>query len=166
MPDAQKYRNTMNLGREDENKMGWKLGQIVHVAIGSTANRYEYCGYPEMEIPGGARARLIGIKQTDLNACYHNGVGDVYVDFELLDYTNEDGTPITCGNRHAWSLCEANPDFAYCPDGSGEPGYIRREGFRHGGLWVSLETRRLEDDPVTGAYRSQPRKIVDPVQYT
>jgi hypothetical protein len=92
MPDAKKYRNTTNLGREDENKMGWKLGQIVHVAHCVTANRYEYCGYPEMEIPGGARARLIGIKQTDLNACHHNGVGDVYVDFELLDYTNEDGT--------------------------------------------------------------------------
>jgi len=165
MPDAQKYRNTTNLGREDENKMGWKLGQIVHIARCVVANKYDYCGYSEMEIPAGAKARLIGIRQTDLNACYHNGVGDLYIDFELVDYTNYDGTPVTCGNRHAWSLCEANPDFAFCPDGSGEPGYLRRSGMRNEGLWVSLEATQIEDHPVHGYVQFQHRKVIDPAQY-
>ena len=71
MPDTEKYRNTGNLGREDDNFLGWKLGDIVHTA-GSyiTANKYGYCGYEEFNIPTGSRVRIIGIKQTDLNACY------------------------------------------------------------------------------------------------
>ena len=125
MPNKAKYLNTMNLGRDDLNKHGWKLGQIVHVARNIIGNRYNYCGYPEYNVPAGARARIIGIKQTSLNADVTGGIGDVYIDFELVDHTNPDGTPITCGNRHAWSVCEANPDFALCPDGSLEPGYIR-----------------------------------------
>ena len=46
MPDTEKYRNTQNLGSDDENKHGWKLGDIVHTA-GSyvTANGYGYCGW-------------------------------------------------------------------------------------------------------------------------
>ena len=54
MPDTEKYRNTMNLGREDDNFLGWKLGDIVHTA-GSyvTANRYGYCGYEHFDIPTG-----------------------------------------------------------------------------------------------------------------
>ncbi len=167
MPDVEKYRNTMNLGREDDNKHGWKLGDIVHVS-GSyvRANGYGYCGYEEFEIPCAARARIIGIKQTDLNACHHkDGQGDVYIDFELVDYTNPDGTPITCGNRHSWTMAEANPDFSFCPDGSGEPGYLRGPGMRNEGLWESVEAQQIEDHPEHGYVRYQPRKVVDPKQY-
>ena len=95
MPDVQKYRNTPNLGRDDDNKHRWKLGDIVHIAgTYGRANGYGYCGYEEFEIPCGARARIIGIKQTDLNSTRWRN-GDVYIDFELLDHTNPDGTPIT-----------------------------------------------------------------------
>ena len=113
MPDTAKYLNTMNIGRADVNKHGWKLGDIVHTA-GSyvRANGYNYCGYEEFEIPVGSRARIIGIKQTSLNADIPGGIGDVYIDFELLDHANFDGTPITCGNRHAFCMAEASPDFA------------------------------------------------------
>jgi hypothetical protein len=166
MPDTEKYRNTQNLGCEDENKHGWKLGDIVHTA-GSyvTANSYGYCGYEEFKIPVGSRARIIGIKQTELNASHNDGVGDVYIDFELLDHTNPDGTPITCGNRHSFSMAEADREFALCPDGSGEPGYVRGSGMRNEGLWVSLEAKRIEDHPEHGYVRFQHRKVVDPAQY-
>ena len=71
MPDTEKYLNPPNLGREDENNRGWKLGDIVHTA-GSyvRANSYNYCGYEQFDIPVGSRARIIGIKQTDLNAAH------------------------------------------------------------------------------------------------
>lgn len=167
MPDVQKYLNTMNLGREDDNKLGWKLGDIVHTA-GSyvRGNGYNYCGYEQFDIPIGSRARIIGIKQTDLNASYHkDGRGDVYIDFELLDHSNPDGTPITCGNRHAGCMAETSHEFALCPDGSNEPGYIRRAGMRHEGLWVSLDARQIEDHPEHGYIQYQHRKMVDPAQY-
>lgn len=166
MPDVQKYRNTMNLGRNDDNKHRWKLGDIVHVAGGYvTANKYNYCGYDEFKIPQGARARIIGIKQTDLNSTRW-GNGDVYIDFELVDYTNPDGTPITCGNRHSWTMAEANPDFMLCPDGSSEPGYLRPKGSRkEDGLWVSLQSTRIEDHPEHGYVQFRWRKVVDPTQY-
>ena len=166
MPDTEKYLNTPNLGRDDENKHGWKLGDIVHTA-GSyvTANKYNYCGYEQFDIPVGSRARIIGIKQTELNAAYNNGVGDVYIDFELLDHTNPDGTPITCGNRHSFSMAEASREFALCPDGSGEPGYVRGSGMRNEGLWVSIEAKRIEDHTEHGHVRFQHRKVVDPAQY-
>ena len=158
MPDTQKYRNTMNLGREDNNKHGWVLGQIMHIARTLEANKYDYCGYSAMDIPTGALVRIIGIKQTDLNACYaKDGQGDVYVDFEFLNYFNDDGTPVTCGNRHAWTLAEASPDFMLCPDGSGEPGYLRAEGMRNAGLWHSLESKRIEDHPEHGYVQFQYR---------
>jgi hypothetical protein len=167
MPDTQKYRNTMNLGREDDNKHGWVLGQIMHIARTIEANKYDYCGYSAMDIPTGALVRIIGIKQTDLNACYaKDGQGDVYIDFEFLNYFNEDGTPVTCGNRHAWTLAEASPDFMLCPDGSGEPGYLRPEGGRNAGLWHSLEVKRIEDHPEHGYVQFQYRKVVDPKQYS
>ena len=88
-----------------------------------------------------------------------------YIDFELLDHTNPDGTPITCGNRHAFSMAEANKDFAFCPDGSGEPGYLRGEGMRDAGLWVSLEATQIEDHPEHGYVQFQHRKVIDPRQY-
>lgn len=166
MPDTQKYRNTVNLGREDDNKHGWKLGQIVHIAgTYGRANGYGYCGYEEFEIPCGARARIIGIKQTDLNSTRWRN-GDVYIDFELLDYTNQDGVPITCGNRHSFIMAEANSDFALCPDGSGEPGYLRSEGMRDAGLWVSLQATQIEDHPEHGYVQFRHRKVIDPAQYT
>ena len=31
MPDTEKYMNTMNLGRDDDNKFGLKLGDICHI---------------------------------------------------------------------------------------------------------------------------------------
>ena len=166
MPDTEKYLNPPNLGREDENNHGWKLGDIVHTA-GSyvRANSYNYCGYEQFDIPVGSRARIIGIKQTDLNAAHNNGAGDVYIDFELLDHTNPDGTPITCGNRHSFSMAEACREFTLCPDGSGDPGYVRGSGQRNEGLWVSLEAKRIEDHPEHGYVRFQHRKVVDPAQY-
>jgi hypothetical protein len=156
----------MNFGRADDNRHDWKLGDIVHTA-GSymKANGYNYCGYEEFEIPVGSRAMIIGIKQTDLNKTSFRR-GDVYIDFELLDHTNPDGTPITCGNRHAFSMAEVNKDFAFCPDGSGEPGYLRSENMRDAGLWVSLEATQIEDHPEHGYVQFKHRKVVDPRQYT
>ena len=168
MPDTQKYRNTGNLGREDDNFLGWKLGDIFHTA-GSyiTANKYNYCGYEEFSIPTGSRVRIIGIKQTDLNASHRkSGYGDVYIDFECLDHFNPDGTPMTCGNRHFGSIAESHPSFSLCPDGSGEPGYLRGIGTINEGLWESLESKRIEDHPEHGYVRFQPRKVVDPKQYS
>lgn len=162
MPDTAKYRNTMNMGREDVNKHAFKIGQIVHTARQIIANRYDYCDYPEHNIPAGSRARITGIKQTSLNAKVPGGIGDVYIDFELVDHVNSDGVPVTCGNRHGWTVAEANPDFALCPDGSGEPGYIRGSGMRDEGLWHSLECERIEDHPVHGYVQFRYRKVVDP----
>ena len=165
MPDVQKYRNTQNLGRDDDNKHRWKLGDIVHIAgTYGRANAYGYCGYEEFEIPQGARARITGIKQTDLNSTRWRN-GDVYIDFELLDHTNPDGTPITCGNRHSFIMAEANKDFAFCPDGSGEPGYLRSRGMRDEGLWVSLQATQIEDHPEHGYVQFRYRKVIDPKQY-
>lgn len=136
MLDTQKYRNTPNLGIADGNKLGWKLGDLLHTSGTVRANGYGYCGYEEMDLPRGTQVRLIGIKQTTLNASYSDsGVGDVYVDFECADLKNPDGTPVTCGNRHAWSLLEANPDHMACPDGSGELGLVRD------GVWYSYEQK-------------------------
>ena len=131
MPNREKYLNTGNLNRNDVNKFGWKVGDVLHTSSSVSANGYNYCGYEEMRLPRGTRVRLIGIKQTDLNANHNNGIGDVYVDFQCVDLKNPDGTPVTCGNRHAWSLLEANPDHMQAPDGSGELGMVRD------GVWYS-----------------------------
>ena len=133
MPDREKYLNTGNLNRNDVNKFGWKVGDVLHTSSSVSANGYNYCGYEEMRLPRGTRVRLIGIKQTDLNANHNNGIGDVYVDFQCVDLKNPDGTPVTCGNRHAWSLLEANPDHMQAPDGSGDLGMVRD------GVWYSYE---------------------------
>ena len=166
MPNAQKYRNTMNLGREDDNKYNYVLGDIVHTA-GSyvTANGYNYCGYKPFDIPVGSRARIIGIKQTELNASWRkDGLGDVYIDFELLDHSNPDGTPITCGNRHAGCMVESSPNYALCPDGSGEPGLIREHRDHPGReVWFSLHAKQIDDHPEHGYVRYLNRKVVDPV---
>ena len=135
MPNREKYLNTGNLNRNDVNKFGWKVGDVLHTSGTVSANGYNYCGYEEMRLPRGTRVRLIGIKQTDLNARYNNGIGDVYVDFQCVDVKNPDGTPVTCGNRHAWSLLEANPDHMVAPDGSGELGMVRD------GVWYSYEQK-------------------------
>jgi hypothetical protein len=132
MPNQEKYLNTMNLGRNDENKLGWEVGAVLHTSGTVTANGYNYCGYEETRLPRETLVRIIGIKQTTLNASYDkNGIGDVYVDFECVDLKNSDGTPIMCGNRHAWSLLEANPDHMVCPDGSGDLGMVMD------GVWKS-----------------------------
>ena len=131
MPNREKYLATPNLNRNDVNKFGWSLGDILHTGGAVRANGYGYCGYEEMDLPRGTRVRLVGIKQTDLNARHTNSIGDVYVDFQCVDLKNPDGTPVTCGNRHAWSLLEANPDHMVAPDGSGELGMVRD------GVWYS-----------------------------
>ena len=135
MPNREKYLATPNLNRDDVNKFGWSVGDVLHTGGAVRANGYGYCGYEEMDIPRGTRVRLIGIKQTDLNASHNNGVGDVYVDFQCVDLKNPDGTPVTCGNRHAWSLLEANPDHMVAPDGSGDLGMVRD------GVWYSYEQK-------------------------
>ena len=135
MPNQEKYLATPNLNENDANKFGWSLGDILHTGSSVRANGYNCCGYEEMDIPFGTRVRLIGIKQTTLNAHHHNGIGDVYVDFQCVDLKNPDGTPVTCGNRHAWSLLEANPDHMVAPDGSGDLGMVRD------GVWYSYEQK-------------------------
>ena len=135
MPNKSKYLNTMNLDREDVNKFGWKLGDILHTSGTVCANGYGYCGYEEMDIPRGTPVRLVGIKQTALNAKLLDGIGDVYVDFQCVDLKNPDGTPVTCGNRHAWSLLEANPAHMVAPDGSGDLGMVRD------GVWYSYDQK-------------------------
>jgi hypothetical protein len=129
--NKEKYLATMNLGLQDDNKLGWKIGDIFHTSGTTRANGYNYCGYEEMDLPRETRVRLTGIKQTELNASFHDGIGDVYVDFECIDRKNEDGTLVTCGNRHAWSLLEANPSHMVCPDGSGDLGMVLS------GVWCS-----------------------------
>ena len=131
MPNREKYLATPNLNRNDVNKFGWSVGDVLHAGSAVRANGYGYCGYEEMDLPRGTRVRLVGIKQTDLNANHNNGIGDVYVDFQCVDLKNPDGTPVTCGNRHAWSLLEANPDHMVAPDGSGDLGMVRD------GVWYS-----------------------------
>ena len=164
MPDTEKYMNTMNLGSEDDNKFDLKLGDICHIG-GSyvRANSYNYCGYEEFNVPLGSRARIIGIKQTDLNASYQkDGRGDVYVDFELVDHTNPDGTPLRCGNRHAGCFAETSPNFASCPDGSSDLGYLwpkSDSGMRWSGKWTSM-LGTFDDD-----HKFTPQKMLDPTQY-
>lgn len=134
MPNQEKYLATMNLGRKDENKLNWKVGDIYHTSGTVTANQYNYCGYEEVRLARETPVRIIGVIQTTLNASYDkSGVGDVYVDFECVDLKNDDGTPVTCGHRHAWSLLEANPDHSECPDGSGDLGFIKKE------VWYSYD---------------------------
>ena len=135
MYNQEKYLATPNLGQNDANKLGWNVGDIFHTSSSVRANGYGYCGYEEMDLPRGTRVAIIGIKQTTLNAQHHNGVGDVYVDFQCIDLKNPDGTHVTCGNRHAWSLLEANPDFMLAPDGTGEIGMVRD------GVWYSYEQK-------------------------
>ena len=106
-----KYMNTPNLDRADDNRYQLSLGDICHIA-GSyvRANQYNYCGYQEFDVPRGSRVRVIGIKQTDLNS-WDGSPGDVYLDLELVDHRNVDGTPMRLGNRHAFCLrevCEAS----------------------------------------------------------
>ena len=157
MPNQEKYLNTPNRGRQDlPNKMGWTLGDILHTSGTVRANGYGYCGYEEMDLPRGTRVRLIGIKQTTLNASHHDdGIGDVYIDFQCVDLKNADGTPVTCGNRHAWSLLEANPDFMLAPDGSGELGMVRD------GVWYSYEQKAgVEEDFTKPWVEHRARSIV------
>ncbi len=157
MPNQEKYLNTPNRGRQDlPNKMGWTLGDILHTSGTVSANGYNYCGYEQMDLPLGTRVRLIGIKQTTLNASYDkDGVGDVYIDFECVDLKNSDGTPVTCGNRHAWSLLEANPDFMLAPDGSGDLGMVRD------GVWYSYDQKPgIEVDYMKPWIEQRARSIV------
>jgi hypothetical protein len=137
MINQEKYLSTPSRGKSPENKLGWKVGDIFHVSR-ARANGYGYCGYEEIDLPRETRVRIIGIKQTTLNACYY-GVGDVYVDFECVDLKNDDGIPVTCGNRHAWSLLEANPDHMVCPDGSGDLGMVKD------GVWYSYAGEYVEN---------------------
>ena len=155
MPNREKYLATPNLNQNDVNKFGWSLGEILHTGGAVRANGYGYCGYEEMDIPRGTRVRIVGIKQTDLNASHDkNGVGDVYVDFQCVDLKNPDGTTVTCGNRHAWSLLEANPDFMLCPDGSGEIGMVRD------GFWYSYEQKAGTEVDYSKPWTEQRNKVV------
>lgn len=167
MPDTEKYMNTTNLNREDVNKFGFKLGDICHIG-GSwvTANRYNYCGYTEFDVPRGAKVRIIGVRQTSLNAKIPGGIGDVYVDLELVDYENSFDVPVRLGNRHAGTLAEAHPYFAPCPcrDGCDWTGYLwpkNDSGLRWSGMWTSMMGTSSED----GTYTFTPAKIIDPARY-
>ena len=134
MPDTRKYANPSNIGRQDVNKHAWKLGDTVHVSGGYViANRYNYCGYDEIEVPRLAKAKIIGIRQTTLNAEVMGGIGDVDVDVVMVDLKNFDGTPVILGNRIAGTFCEANPNHMVCPDGSGDLGMVMD------GKWLSYE---------------------------
>lgn len=155
MPNVQKYRNTQNLGNEDVNKHGWNIGDVLHTSGTVSANGYGYCGYEEMRLPRGTKVRIIGIKQTTLNAQHRNGIGDVYVDFECVDLKNTDGIPVTCGNRHAWSLLEANPDHMVSPDGSGELGMVRDN------VWYSYAQKEGIEVDYSKEWTSQRAQSID-----
>jgi len=156
MLNQEKYLATPNLGQNDANKLGWNVGDILHTSSSVRANGYGYCGYEEMDIPRGTRVAIIGIKQTDLNACYDkNGVGDVYVDFQCIDLKNPDGTHVTCGHRHAWSLLEANPDFMLAPDGSGEIGMVRD------GVWYSYAQKPGVPEDFTKPWAEQRARSIE-----
>lgn len=155
MIDQVKYLATMNLGRQDDNKLNWKIGDIFHTSGTVSANGYNYCGYEETRLPRETRVRIIGIKQTTLNACNDkSGRGDVYVDFECVDLQNPDGTAVTCGNRHAWSLLEANPAHAVCPDGSGDLGLARN------GVWYSYAQKPGTEVDYSQNWEHQRNKVV------
>lgn len=156
MLNQEKYLATPNLGQNDANKLGWNVGDILHTSSSVRANGYGYCGYEEMDIPRGTRVAIIGIKQTDLNACYDkNDVGDVYVDFQCIDLKNPDGTHVTCGHRHAWSLLEANPDFMLAPDGSGEIGMVRD------GVWYSYAQKPGVPEDFTKPWAEQRARSIE-----
>lgn len=139
--NREKYLSLYNGGANDDNKYGFNVGDVVHTSGKTIANRYGYCGYEEMDIPRGARVRLLSVKETTLNASTNiNGRGDVYVDFEFLDHKNPDGTPVRCGNRHGFSIMEAHPDFLLAPNGTGWPGY------RRNGMWCGLDYTLGEPD--------------------
>lgn len=130
--NREKYLSLSNGGICDDNKFGFKTGDVVHTANQTIANRYGYCGYEEINIPAGARVRLLSVKETILNKSYDpSGRGDVYVDFEFLDYKNPDGTPVRAGNRHGYGIMEAKDNFMMDPNGRGWPGYVR-DGMWHG----------------------------------
>jgi len=155
MTNAEEYLTTPNLGRTDENKHGWKVGDILHTSSTVRANAYGYCGYEEIDLPRETPVRIIGIKQTTLNASHSkDGIGDVYVDFECVDLKNADGTPVTCGNRHAWSLLEANPDHTVCPDGSGDLGLVRD------GVWYSYAQKVGTEVDYSADWASQRNKVI------
>ena len=154
-PNRQKYLATPNRGRNDVNKFGWKVGDILHTGGTVRANGYGYCGYEEMDLPLGTRVRIIGVKQTDLNAQHNNGVGDVYVDFECVDLLNYDGSDVTCGNRHAWSLLEANPDHMVAPDGSGDLGMVRD------GVWYSYAQKPGTEVDYSRPWTEQRAKVIE-----
>jgi hypothetical protein len=161
MPDTQKYRNTPNLGNEEVNKHKWNIGDVLHASSTVRANGYGYCGYEEIDLPLGTQVRLTGIKQTTLNACHSkDGIGDVYVDFECVELKNADGTPVTCGNRHAWSLLEASPDFMLAPDGSKAPGSVRA------GVWYSYEQKHGVEVDYTKSWEAQRNKVIDLTEST
>jgi len=155
MLNREKYLNTGNLNRADVNKLGWKIGDIFHTSGTVSANGYNYCGYEEMRLPQGTRVRLIGIKQTSLNAKVPGDIGDVYVDFQCVDLKNADGTPVTCGNRHAWSLLEANPSFMLAPDGSGDLGCVR------GGVWYSYAQKPGVPEDFTKPWSEQRARSIE-----
>ena len=155
MPNQEKYLATPNLGQNDANKLGWNVGDVLHTSNSVRANGYGYCGYEEMDLPRGTRVAIIGIKQTTLNAQHHNGVGDVYVDFQCIDLKNPDGTHVTCGNRHAWSLLEANPDHMVAPDGSGDLGMVRD------GVWYSYEQKSGVETDYSKPWTEQRAKSIE-----
>ena len=151
--DATKYLDTANLGRSDTNKLGWKLGDIFHTCGYVTANQYNYCGYDEIAIPLETPVRIIGIKQTTLNAELMGHGGDMYVDYECVDLKNEDGTPVTLGNRHYYSLLEASPNHKVCPDDSGDLGMVRD------GIWRSYAGTSSVNS--FGQHEFSPNKIIN-----
>jgi len=156
MLNTEKYLATPNLGRADDNKLGWNVGDILHTGSSVRANGYGYCGYEEIDLPRETPVRIIGIKQTTLNASHSkDGIGDVYVDFECVDLKNADGTPVTCGNRHAWSLLEANPDHTVCPDGSGDLGLVRN------GVWYSYAQKPGTEVDYSRNWEYQRNKVID-----
>ncbi len=92
-----------------------KIGDTLTLCRPRTANRYGHGGTPT-DLPVGAKARVLRVeKPFPTQGCH-------YVDVVFDDYTNDDGTPIRCGNWHAGDFGEYWDNFLIRVSGSVEDG--------------------------------------------
>jgi hypothetical protein len=73
-----------------------KIGDMVRNTSAVRTNPVVH-DYP---VEAGFLGIVVGVKQTEWNASYHGGKGDVYVDVIL----SVDGESVRCGNYHSGSF--------------------------------------------------------------